>query len=203
MANTGTRERILSCAAAEFSAYGFQAASLRRIVREAGVTTGAFYGYFESKEAVFAALVDEPYRVVLSGYRKVLADFDALPKNEQPENMGRISGSYMQRATDYMLEHKNAFRLLLSCADGTRYESMREEVIALEVAATHRYYETLEALGNPAPRVDEHLEHMLVTGMFNAYFEIILHDMTRDAARNYLRQMHEFYIAGWKKLTGA
>ena len=53
------------------------------------MTTGAFYGYFESKEAVFAALVDEPYRVVLSGYRKVLAKTSTpCPKNEQPENHG-------------------------------------------------------------------------------------------------------------------
>ena len=47
---------ILRSAQEEFLLYGFRGASLRRIVKNAGVTTGAFYGYFSSKEAVFDAL---------------------------------------------------------------------------------------------------------------------------------------------------
>lgn len=51
-----TLDDILSAAKAEFSEKGFQSASLRRIVKNAGVTTGAFYGYFKSKEELFDAL---------------------------------------------------------------------------------------------------------------------------------------------------
>lgn len=36
---------------------GVQAASLRNIIKTAGVTTGAFYGYYGRKEELFAALV--------------------------------------------------------------------------------------------------------------------------------------------------
>ena len=39
-------------------------ASLRYIVKQAGVTTGAFYGYFSSKEALFASIV-EPHAIAL------------------------------------------------------------------------------------------------------------------------------------------
>ena len=52
-----TRTRILQAAQAEFLEKGFRAASLRSIVKAAGVTTGAFYGYFESKAQLFDALV--------------------------------------------------------------------------------------------------------------------------------------------------
>ena len=54
--NLGTRDNILRAAMAEFLDKGFQGASLRQIVKNAGVTTGAFYGYFSSKEALFNAL---------------------------------------------------------------------------------------------------------------------------------------------------
>ena len=43
---------------------------------------------------------------------------------------------------------------------------------------------------------------MLVTGMFNAYFEIIIHDMPLDKANRYLEEMHDFYTAGWMKIMG-
>ena len=60
----------------------------------------------------------------------------------------------------------------------------------------------LAQLGAPMPHVDEALEHMLVTGMFNAYFEIIIHDMPLDKANRYLEEMHDFYTAGGMKIRG-
>ena len=47
-----THERILKSGLAAFLEEGFEKANLRRICKAAGVTTGAFYGYFSSKEAV-------------------------------------------------------------------------------------------------------------------------------------------------------
>ena len=53
-----TLERIQEAAMTEFLDKGFLGASLRQIVKNAGVTTGAFYGYFSSKEALFASIVE-------------------------------------------------------------------------------------------------------------------------------------------------
>lgn len=49
----GTLERILQAAEEEFLENGFKDASLRKIVKAAGVTTGAFYRYYSTKEALF------------------------------------------------------------------------------------------------------------------------------------------------------
>ncbi|MDE6602502.1 MAG: TetR/AcrR family transcriptional regulator, partial [Lachnospiraceae bacterium] len=56
-----TLNLILSAAMEEFLEKGFKSASLRNIVKTAGVTTGAFYGYYDSKEDLFEALVSEQY----------------------------------------------------------------------------------------------------------------------------------------------
>ena len=53
-----TLENIQRAALDEFLDKGFLGASLRQIVKNAGVTTGAFYGYFSSKEALFASIVE-------------------------------------------------------------------------------------------------------------------------------------------------
>ena len=55
---SATLNHILLAAMEEFSDKGFLGASLRQIVKKAGVTTGAFYGYFSTKEALFAPLVN-------------------------------------------------------------------------------------------------------------------------------------------------
>ena len=48
--STATLEKIQQAALAEFLDKGFLGASLRQIVKNAGVTTGAFYGYFSIDE---------------------------------------------------------------------------------------------------------------------------------------------------------
>lgn len=53
-----TLEKIKQAAMEEFLEKGFLEASLRQIVKRAGVTTGAFYGYFSSKQALFASIVE-------------------------------------------------------------------------------------------------------------------------------------------------
>jgi AcrR family transcriptional regulator len=52
-----TLRLILDAAAEEFGERGFHEAAIARIAQRAGVAIGSFYTYFDSKEAVFRALV--------------------------------------------------------------------------------------------------------------------------------------------------
>jgi TetR/AcrR family transcriptional repressor of nem operon len=54
-----TRERLLQAASREIYRSGFQSASLDTILAVAGVTKGALYYHFESKEALGYAVVEE------------------------------------------------------------------------------------------------------------------------------------------------
>ena len=53
-----TQARIVEAAITLFSNRGFSAASVDDICAEAGVSKGAFYHHFESKQALFLALLD-------------------------------------------------------------------------------------------------------------------------------------------------
>lgn len=88
-----TLNKIQKAALKEFFDNGFLGASLRQIVKDAGVTTGAFYGYFSSKEALFASIV-EPHAAALMGrFMEAQLSFAELPEKDQPEHMGEASGS--------------------------------------------------------------------------------------------------------------
>lgn len=53
------RRQILDGARRAFIGRGFDAASMGEIAREAGVSKGTLYVYFDSKETLFAALIEE------------------------------------------------------------------------------------------------------------------------------------------------
>lgn len=200
--DTQTREQIHTAAKAEFMEKGYKSASLRNIVKSVGMTTGAFYGYYNSKEELFEALVSEQYEHFVTCYRKAQTDFAGLLPEEQPKHMSDISGQCMVDMLLYAYDHLEAFKLLLLCSEGTRFSGMIDEMVEIEVQATHDYQKVLEQLGRPSPAIDPKLEHILITGMFNAYFELIIHEMPLDDALNCLKELRSFYTAGWNKIMG-
>ena len=54
---TLSHERIIRAARDEFSEYGFEKASMRRIGKRCGLTAAALSRHFDSKEAMFDALI--------------------------------------------------------------------------------------------------------------------------------------------------
>lgn len=58
-----TRERILAAAGHIFARKGFQAASLDEVAQHAGMTKGAIYWHFRSKNELFFALLDHKFQL--------------------------------------------------------------------------------------------------------------------------------------------
>jgi AcrR family transcriptional regulator len=56
------RQAILDAAREVFRELGFETATVRDIIRRTGLSVGAFYNYYRSKEEVYAALADDGAR---------------------------------------------------------------------------------------------------------------------------------------------
>ena len=197
-----TLERIHLAARAEFREKGFPSASLRSIVKSLGMTTGAFYGYYKSKEDLFAALVEDHYRYLLDRFRQAQEEFAHLPYACQPELLGDFSGACMFDMLHYAYEHLEECKLILCCSEGTKFPGLIDEMVEIEAAATHAYQEVLQELGRTSPQIDPALEHILITGMFHTFFELVIHEMSLQNAENYVKEMRAFYTAGWMKIMG-
>ena len=59
------RQQILTAAAQCFREHGFHGASISRISRLAGMSAGHIYHYFENKEAIIAAIVEQDLESLL------------------------------------------------------------------------------------------------------------------------------------------
>lgn len=197
-----TLTRIHQAAKAEFLEKGFRGASLRNIVKSVGMTTGAFYGYYKSKEELFEALVGEPHDYLIGRFKDAQREFARLPHEQQPEVMGDISGLCMYDMLHYAYAHLEECKLILCCSEGTRFSGLIDEMVEIEVESTHTYLAVLNDLGRPSPQIDPKLEHILITGMFHTFFELVIHEMPLRDAENYVREMRAFYTAGWMKIMG-
>lgn len=195
-----TLNKIQQAAIDEFLEKGFRGASLRQIVKHAGVTTGAFYGYFSSKEALFASIVEPHAQAIMANFMEAQLRFADLPKNEQPSHMGIESSSCIDWMVDYICEHRDPIKLLLSKAEGTSYENFVHNIVEVEVEYTLKYMDVLRELGYTVPRLDKTLCHIIASGMFGGIFEVVIHDIPKKQAMRDVGQLRAFYTAGWLAL---
>lgn len=68
------RRLIIEAARRQFSQSGFVGTTNREIADAAGITTGAIYHYFESKQDVYLAVFEETDRLILERYQEATAD---------------------------------------------------------------------------------------------------------------------------------
>ncbi|MBX9732124.1 MAG: TetR/AcrR family transcriptional regulator [Sphingomonas sp.] len=98
-----TLRAILDAAAIEFGEQGFHETSISGITRRAGVALGSFYTYFDSKDAVFRALVRDMSDQVRD---YVTPHIRAAPNQIAAERAGLIS------FIDFVRGHKEIYRII-------------------------------------------------------------------------------------------
>ena len=197
-----TRENILGTAKQHFLRDGLDGASLRNIVKDAGLTTGAFYKYFPTKESMFDALIDPYVEHIYKIYDDVLAEFEVFSAQEQTDHMMASSEDGMDRIVDYVYDNYESFRLLLKCGDSGKYADFIHNMVEREVQSTQKYIESMRKAGFNIPDIDRILLHMVSTGFFSSVFQIIEHDIDKDTAKKNISQLKEFQTGGWEKLMG-
>lgn len=197
-----TLKNILSAGKAEFLEKDFNSASLRNIVKTAGVTTGAFYGYFSGKEALFAALVEEHAKAIMNIFMSAQESFGELSDEEKINHIGVESRTSLNEIVDYIYEHFDEFKLIICKSEGTSYENFIHNMVEIEVEETYQFIDALRSQGKHVPNIEKAVCHMIVSGMFSGIFELIEHDMKKENAKKYVGEFQDFYIAGWSKILG-
>ncbi len=115
--------KLLDAAALEFGEKGFHEASISAITRRAGTALGSFYTYFESKDAIFRALVKDMSAQVAREAGEAVA-----PKTDPFE----IERAALQSFLDFAREHKEIYRII-------------DEAEFVDPASFREHYETTAA----------------------------------------------------------
>ena len=98
-----TLRKILDAAREEFGERGFSDSSIVGITQRAGVALGTFYTYFDSKEALFRALVRDMSAQVRDNVGPVLGE-----ANDALDGERRALGAFLRFAHD----HRDIYRII-------------------------------------------------------------------------------------------
>lgn len=151
-----TRAALLRAASRSICEHGMDAASVDHIAADAGYTKGAFYANFESKEAMFLAILDEKFRDELARLEVALA------RAGEAVDVARLAADDFLEYIDRDPEWPRLYQEF--AVHAARNEQFRAEFAARQRAVRERMAE-LFARWTDALGVEIVLEHAEVAAM--------------------------------------
>ena len=166
-----TKQRLIEFGRKEFLEQGYAKASLRRISSAAQVTTGAIYFFFDSKEGLFRAILEE----TATEWKKCLREYAA----------SEISGMKTSADNDrdmisFLFRRREEVLILFEKASGTVYENYRDELVAILESS---FLESYRRHGGSQEDAD--IIKVIVRMRIHGYLELLHGDYTPEQALRY------------------
>ena len=204
-----TKTRLLKCAMKEFSEKGYMKASLRSICREAGVTTGALYFFFKDKEDLFGSLIEEPLSILEKAIKEHFTDEIAVAKShgenaydieklvEAEEMEDDIAVSRV--IVGFLFQYREAFDLLLTKAQGSKYENYVDEMIDMVESHYMRLYMTMKGYRSlrEMTKEDKFIVHWMSSDQISVFIHIFTHCKDVKEAEKQMKRMIAYIVGGW------
>ena len=158
------RQQILTAAAQCFREHGFHGASISRISRLAGMSAGHIYHYFENKEAIIAAIVEQDLESLLQMTAELRAACD-------------VHQAMIARAAKGVIEQldpQTAGLKLEIVAEASRNPRVAEIVRNADAASRKSLGETIRIVRQSAGHEDDEFAIASMTEVVATLFEGLL-----------------------------
>jgi len=160
----GGRRRVLDAAAELFVRQGYSGTTLRQIASEAGIKAGSIYHHFDSKEALFVAVLNDGMLVMTDAFDNTaheLASTAAVADHVRGHVHAHLSAVFENGP--YTTAHVTSFF-------GAPAE-VRSQVVPLRDSYEQKWNELFEQLFPVANVKDLRLHRLILFGAMNATAE--------------------------------
>jgi AcrR family transcriptional regulator len=124
------RQRVLFSAKRAFAERGFTGANVNEIARDAGISVGALYKYFRSKEDIFRAIIAASRERLESALDTIL--------EEEPSFFGRVE-AILRTAVESSKADPDMVRIYIACTTQELAPLAAELAASIETAAVTKY----------------------------------------------------------------
>lgn len=193
----GVSEKIETCAKKEFLEKGYVDASLRVIAAEAGTTTGSIYSRYGGKEGLFSAIVEPVAKEFTELFVSVQEKFHHIEPEKQADHLDEYAENGMLLMMDYMYEHFEVFQLLVDGAYGTKFQNFVERLVEIETEYTYKFMEAAGIHFKEGERITKDFMHIMNKALFESFFEVVRHNMSKEEAMKYVYMLEKYHSAGW------
>lgn len=182
------QESILSASQTLFIQHGFEKTSMEKIAREAGISKSNLYNYFRSKDEIFSRLTDQAAHAF-----QTLIDYFAGSQFTPSFCEPGFEEMMTQRLFDLIRMHKEGLILLVLCAAGTKYETLKDALVGRIAEKFRRDHAT-------AFSADDPIAAIITQNLFHGIIKLTLHSPSDEALQINLRRFIHYHVNGFSAL---
>lgn len=194
-----TKAKLLHSALEEFTEYGFDKASLRRICAKAEVTTGALYFFFQDKEDLFenvlAPITERIHAMMKEHYSEELKGSTEDVISNEAEDF-RFGIEFLEM----YYSNQKVCKLILNNREHPAVTAFFDSLIMMIDQQTIHLLETLLPAGVDSSVFNECTIHWVSHLQIDTFIHILSHDFDRERAEEQMRIMVHFLREGFFSL---
>jgi hypothetical protein len=98
---------------------------------------------------------------------------------------------------EYIYDHFDTFKLILCRSEGTPYSGYMDKLIEIEESTTKRMIPAGALEANSGFFI-----HVVCSSGIREFFEAVMHDLPKEEAVRYIKQITQFHHGGWHEVLG-
>lgn len=122
--------------------------------------------------------------------------------HEQNEKFMEYSDRGFEAVIAYIYEYFSEFKLLITGAPGNYYQEFLEGLVELDTNCTKKFLIQVGSKALAEGRVTDGFLHVVSSAFYSGIFEVVIHDMTMEEAKNYINELRALWECIGKNITG-
>ena len=186
-------EKITKAAMEEFKEKDFLKASLNKIAEKAGLTTGAVYTRYKSKDELFASLVCPLIEEMQKRLYPLQKAYSDVRYSENIEDILKTIRLERQIYVDIIFTYYDECILLLCRSGGSSVEKKLVEWTEYKAASTADFIRQ-----RAKKEIDTDLIELIMNEQFQFYRQVLQKGFDKEKTVRLMDSVEEFHESGWK-----
>lgn len=123
--------------------------------------------------------------------------FHATDPDKQAKQLDDFAQQGMEMFVEYMYEHFEEFKLLVNGSYGTKFQNFVEHLVDIETEYRYKFMEATGLHFKGGKPVTKNFMHIMNKALFESFFEVVRHDMSKEEAEEYVVMLEKYHSAGW------
>lgn len=186
--------KIISSAMREFMEKGYEKASLRKIAANAGVTIGAIYTRYSTKDKLFCSLVSPLLSDIETAFHQIEASYNQAEPGDS-SSMAESMTMESKAIIHLLFDHYDLAVLLLCKSTGSSLEKFFDTVVDQKIQKSIEFFNSKD--GKP---LNPGILKVLISSQFNIYYQIIHGGYSLEEAKEMTEAAMIYHGGGWLSL---
>lgn len=188
-------EKIIKAAMDEFRENDFLKASLNKIAEKAGLTTGAVYTRYKSKDELFCSLVYPLLEEMQRRFSPLEKAYNDVRDSEDIGDILKVIRIERQIYVDILFTYYDECVLLFCRSTGSSVEAQ------LNKWTNQKAVSTAEFIRQRAKKeIDTDLIELIMNEQFQFYRQVLQKGFDKEKTVRLMDSVEEFHESGWKGL---